>query len=165
MPRRLRSQIGKQTTTTAVVDMQAFREAAQRAAEGAPFEMPKGSVRALVTMRHVPIEQRALVTVGQGIPWRAFPEVVRGAIVRLKPPADVSDAEIEQQRQELLAGGAAAVQVEPRAAGGAVVAPAREQHTAQSHRAVIMEMTKEARAADPKALAELVDELLTKQGI
>ena len=100
--------------------------------------------------------------------WTSF--VVRcelGSIVRVRPPATASDADIARVEAELLRLGAARVRVEPRAAGEKVVAsvdvPKRAARATM--RETVLQMASEARTHNREALREELERAMSAEGI
>ncbi len=124
-------------------------------------------------VRFVPLaESRALLTVRPADPvWSGAPPVCPpGAIVRIRPPAEASDADVLRQRDAHERAGAVRVRVEPRAVGERVLAPApaaapETPAVRATIRGVVMEMAGEARAHNPTALVEELDRALSQQGV
>lgn len=118
-------------------------------------------------------DARALLTVRPQDPvWSGAPPVCpTGAIVRIRPPAEASDADVLRQRDAHERAGAARVRVEPRAAGQRVAVPERERPaeetpTAKARmRSVVMTMANESRAHDRAALVDELDRALSEQGV
>ena len=112
---------------------------------------------------------RRLVTIGPSDSvWTSF--VVRcekGAIVRVRPPATASDADLERVEAELLRLGAARVRVEPRATGDTVVAPIDVPRKAarSTMRETVLAMASEARTHNREALQDELEHAMTKAGI
>lgn len=100
--------------------------------------------------------------------WTSFaPKCEHGSIVRVRPPATASDADIARVEAELLRLGAARVRVEPRVAGEKVVAsvdvPKRAARATM--RETVLQMGNEARTHNREALREELETALTKAGI
>lgn len=91
--------------------------------------------------------------------------------MRIRPPAEASDADVLRQRDAHERAGAARVRVEPRAAGQRVAAPERERPAEETPsakarmRSVVMSMANESRAHDRAALVEELDRALSEQGV
>jgi len=115
-------------------------------------------------------DSRVLMTVRPADPvWSGAPPICpMGAIVRIRPPAEASDADVLRQRDAHERAGAARVRVEPRAAGERVLPPVAAPETSAVRatvRGVVMSMAAEARAHDSAALVEVLDRALSEQGV
>lgn len=112
---------------------------------------------------------RALATTTPDDPvWRGSPASCEpGAIVRLRPPADASDADVARVRAAHERAGAVRCRVEPRAPGAEVLARPRSAEKAErrTFREVVMGMAAEARPHDREALVAVLDEALTEEGL
>lgn len=111
---------------------------------------------------------RQLVTIHPTDPvWTSFEvRCEAGSIVRVRPPATASDADIERIEAELLRAGAARVRVEPRAAGEKVVAPIERRPAVRSTmRETVLRMADEARTHNREALRDELERAMTKAGI
>lgn len=100
--------------------------------------------------------------------WTSF--VVRcepGSIVRVRPPATASDADVARVETALLQAGAARVRVESRAAGEKVVAPidVPKRAARSSMRSTVLTMASEARTHNRKALLEELERAMSAEGI
>lgn len=100
--------------------------------------------------------------------WTSFDaRCEEGAIVRVRPPATASDADIERVEAGLKRAGAARVRIEPRAAGEKVVAsvdvPKRAARSTM--RETVLTMANEARTHNREALRDELDRAMTKAGI
>lgn len=100
--------------------------------------------------------------------WTSF--VVRcepGSIVRVRPPATASDADIERVEAALKRAGAARVRVEARSAGEKVVAsidiPRRAARSTM--RETVLQMASEARTHNREALIEELERAMSAEGI
>jgi hypothetical protein len=115
-------------------------------------------------------DARALLTIRPQDPvWSGAPPVCpSGAIVRIRPPAEASDADVLRQRDAHERAGAARVRVEPRAAGERVMQAKSEPERPAARttiRDVVMGMAGESRAHDRTALIDELDRALSEQGV
>lgn len=141
-----------------------------RASPPAPRYIDVTSENLPPNVRFVPSpEARPLSTTTPDDPvWRGAPaSCPPGAIVRLRPPADASDADVARAREAHERAGAVRCRVEPRAAGVEVLARPRSAGKAErrTFREVVMGMAAEARAHDREALVAVLDEALTEEGL
>lgn len=90
-----------------------------------------------------------------------------GAFVRILPPHEASDAQIEAVRLAAQLGGAASIVVAPRAKGAGVVLKdaTADRPTVTSSREVVMFMVQTANTRNRPALAALVETLIAKAGL
>jgi hypothetical protein len=114
-------------------------------------------------------EARVLQTISPDDPvWRGgAASCAPGAIVRIRPPADASNADVERLINALRRAGAVRCRAEPRAASAEVLT--RPERPAKAERRTIREvverMVAESRAHDREALAATTDEALTEEGL
>lgn len=167
------------------VNMPAFREAALRAADGAPFELPAGDAiaskigrRWRVEMRKV--KARPLITIAADAPVWSRCTSVEGdfagcadALVRLFPPYDATKEAIKELRTHVERCGAAQVVVMPRAASPKVVLTDKRAQMPTLDGPASIRKTVEGMIADAnlsdgvqrEELAAFVDECLTEGGL
>lgn len=90
-----------------------------------------------------------------------------GSIVRVRPPATASDADVARVEAALLQAGAVRVRVEPRAAGEKVVAPvmAPKRAARSTMRATVLSMATEARTHNREALRAELERAMSEEGI
>ena len=127
--------------------------------------------RAIVRISHEIVEKQAgtqgLAIVG--IQRRGVPLATRiaGAIVRLEPPAELTDVQIDNVRSAFVAAGAVAVRMLPKLSAGQVVAPERteDRSSVASVRSVVMKMVDEARVTDREAVRSIVEKVLAEEGL
>ena len=130
-----------------------------------------GIIRSM-KIEHVPVEAALMMTFGPEHPCWADPlkmPDVTGYFVRLDPPANCPDEDVIRMRAQALDLGAAAVKVERLRRDGVLhgeafaAPPAERPHL--SARKVVAEMLAESRSAQKDALAALVNETLTQEGL
>lgn len=100
--------------------------------------------------------------------WTSFDaRCEKGSIVRVRPPATASDADIERVEAALKRAGAVRVRVEPRAAEEKVVAKeeAPKRAARSTMRETVLAMANEARTHNREALLEELEGAMTKAGI
>lgn len=128
------------------------------------FDVPSIGVR-FVALSDV----RRLVTIYPSDPvWTSFtPKCEAGSIVRVRPPATASDADVARVEAALLKSGAVRVRVEPRVAGEKVVAPqeAPKRAARSSMRETVLQMASEARTHNREALCEELERAMSAEGI
>lgn len=90
-----------------------------------------------------------------------------GSIVRVRPPATASDADVERIEAELKRAGAVRVRVEPRASGEKVVATqeAPKRAARSTMRETVLSMASEARTHNREALLEELERTMSEEGI
>jgi len=93
-----------------------------------------------------------------------FPDVCDGLIVKLHPPAGISDEELDSIVQRFKKAGAAAVIKAPRAPSVALV-PVKVQAVAQTTRDVVFGLVEATKFADKQALRDAVEAVLVEEGI
>lgn len=112
---------------------------------------------------------RVLATIGPDDPaWKGeHPACPPGAIVRIRPPASASDADVARVQASLERAGASRARVEARAAGADVLPRKAERAPAERRtiREVVIGMAGEARSEDRGALVAFLDEVLSEEGI
>jgi hypothetical protein len=112
---------------------------------------------------------RRLVTIHPTDPvWTSFnARCEPGSIVRVRPPATASDADVERVEAALTRAGAARVRVEPRAVGEKVVAPIEVPKRAvrSMMRETVLVMASEARTHNREALQEELERAMSEEGI
>ena len=131
--------------------------------------------RSLPVVTSRALETRQLITIGTNDPlWNLSGDVhdkafdsknVEGAIVRLRPPAQVTTEQIRALRKKLLRAGAVAVKDEPRAPGEAVVVHGEAPPEDKSIRETIETMVAEANSSNRQALSGLLQELMDIAGV
>lgn len=100
--------------------------------------------------------------------WTSFAAKCElGSIVRVRPPATASDADVQRVEAALLKAGAVRVRVEPRAVGEKVVAkPEAPKRAARSTmRQTVLTMASEARTHHREALLEELERAMSEEGI
>ena len=92
---------------------------------------------------------------------------VEGAIVRLEPPAGITDAWLDEFQVELKHLGAVAVRVGHRQRADAVITQVEKAQPAkgESVHQVVMGMVEEAKAGDKEALRNLIEAALAAEGL
>lgn len=116
-------------------------------------------------VRWAQVDARPLVTI-RAEKFRVHPTFEPGSIVRVFPPNDATDGEVEALDALLRKLGAVAVKMLPRAPGAAVVGvEAKDDGETKSIREVVMAMIDEARTGDREALREFVERLLAVEGL
>lgn len=115
------------------------------------------------------MDARRVVTIGpDDRNWRR--RVVRddgwcGSIVRLQPPHDATDSQVETLRDTLVGFGAW-VRVTPRATAPAVVRPrALVERVNKGVRQIVGELIAESRCDDHAALTEIVEAAISAEGL
>lgn len=120
------------------------------------------------------LESRRLMTVGPDHPvWGMSVEEmvvanVEGALVRLEPPAGVTDATLDALENELLLDGAVAVRVGHRQRADAVIPQVEKEQPAtkgESTHQVVMNMVEEAKVGNKEALRDLIEAALAAEGL
>jgi hypothetical protein len=114
------------------------------------------------------LDTRELLTVGEGdeVWWTFSMSVSPGAIVRLQPPPEATDEEIERMKRELLRLGAAAVRAMPRRLGSVVPqVEARAVKASEGARQAAMALVDEAHTRDRDALRDAVEVSLAASGL
>jgi hypothetical protein len=113
---------------------------------------------------------RMLITLGpnhamwrNGATW--IPSLYAGALVRLVPPAEATEAEIQANAETLRANGASAVRVMPKAASETVGLPKAPLAPAKPYRAIVMELVEQAATEDREGLRGAVIEALMRAGL
>lgn len=93
--------------------------------------------------------------------------VAAGALVRLHPPAGISEQDIAAVVARLEEAGAARVKVVPRASSPEVVRRIDVDPSLprRSHREAVFAAADEARSSDPAALRALLGDILDEEGI
>ena len=132
--------------------------------DGASFEVDG--------VRSVAVQARPLYTFDSKHPvWKLDTAVdctrIAGAIVRLEPPAELTDVQIDNVRSAFVAAGAVAVRMLPKLSAGQVVAPERteDRSSVASVRSVVMKMVDEARVTDREAVRSIVEKVLAEEGL
>lgn len=129
-----------------------------------PFRDPPIGVR-FVALSDV----RRLITIHPTDPvWTSFDvRCESGSIVRVRPPATASDADIERIESALRRAGAVRVRIEPRAAGEKVVAQIEVPKRAvrSTMRETVLMMASEARTHNREALLEELERAMSEEGI
>jgi hypothetical protein len=121
------------------------------------------------SIKEVKIEALKFYTVREDDPiWEgagmgAMPNV-RAAFVRIMPPADATDAMLENVRQRFVADGAR-VRVLRRRKPQVVLEQRKVKRSNQSIRAVVLQLTKEANTVDRETLQSLVENTLAGVGL
>jgi hypothetical protein len=123
-----------------------------------------------IGVRFVPLSDvRRLVTIHPNDRvWTSFDaRCPEGAIVRVRPPATASDADVERVEAGLKRAGAVRVRVEPRVAGEKVVAPVNtpKRVARSTMREMVLAMVQEARTHNREALRDELERAMTKAGI
>ena len=119
-------------------------------------------------VREIAIDGRRLLTVRPDSPWWAGRHAIsglEGAIVRLKPPTDATDAEIEQLRRSLVAAGAR-VSTLPRQRAELLPEKATiaERPRPRGIRETVRAMAAESASRDGEELAKTCDAILDEVG-
>lgn len=91
------------------------------------------------------------------------PVVAQGAIVRVKPPPDVTTEKLKQVVDALKGAGAASVKVLPAEASTAKSVDEQKPQPAQSHRQLVDSLVKSMKSHDRKALKQLVGEVMDEE--
>lgn len=144
-------------------------------------EVPKAPASSPVKKRKrsdgvevVPVFARQLMTFDENNPvWKtstlsAVGAGWSGAIVRLRPPADVEDGRVEQVKKAFVEAGAARVKIEARRK---VVVPRRSHEKApverkrSTAREVVMVLVKESNTEDREALLEIVERTMSEENL
>ncbi len=137
---------------------------------GSPSRV-SGHPRATDGVRHVPHDGAvSLITIDEDSPVWLKPTTmtmkVKGAIVRLRPPPDVTDETVQVAIGVLTKQGALAVRVLPRRKGDAVPQEVRNKPTPKaSIRAVVLQLVDAAHTSDRDKLGMLVLSTLDKVGL
>lgn len=134
-----------------------------------PVSIPAFDVSAIGVRFVVLSDVRRLVTIHPSDSvWTSFnARCEPGSIVRVRPPATASDADIARVEAALLKAGAVRVRVEPRAAGEKVVAPQETPKRAvrSTMRATVLQMASEARTHNREALRDELERAMSAEGI
>ena len=133
-----------------------------------------GSIRSLsdppIGVRFVALSNvRRLTTIGPSDSvWTTFDvRCDSGSIVRVRPPATASDADVERVEAGLKRAGAVRVRVEARSAGDKVVAPIDDPKRAarSTMRETVLSMATEARTHNREALRAELERAMSEEGI
>lgn len=118
--------------------------------------------RALEARRLLTVEPEAAVWTGAEIE-----DEVEGAIVRLQPPADATDARIEEIKALFELSGAVAVKVIPRQASGSIGRCADDEVTVEpvGLRQAVYEVAEQMATADAEALRLELDSVMDEVGM
>jgi len=153
----------------------ARRKIDKRAAQAAPAPERASEPAPVGLIRRCVEEPRRLLTVDVGSTlWagemEVDPDAVKGAIVRLLPPADATDLRIEEVRALFEAAGAAAVRPMPRAAIGRVGerevgGNAVDTRAVVDLRAAVLAVAARMAAADPAALKAELEAVMSEVGL
>lgn len=121
------------------------------------------------------VEARALIEIGPNDPWKRFESGdykvhanVKGAIIKVVPPASATDETIDRLRTVLIEAGALTVRVMPRPKGAVIPAGVEVKTKKPAHRSVrevVLQLTKEANSKDHAALKTIVEETMSKVGL
>lgn len=114
----------------------------------------------------VPVVARALLTIGEDHrAWSGRPYAVRpGTIVRLHPPPDATDMQVEELRAALLAIEGVVIKDVPRRRARVVLEPTKEV-PAEGARQAAMQLVEAAATSDRAALRAAVEEALGAGGL
>lgn len=122
-----------------------------------------------VTVKPQQHDARALVTIGPDHPAWGDGEMpdVKGAIVRLKPPAAAEPEVVDAVEETIRARGAVAVKRLPPDPSGDVVVRGKAEaaRPALPHRELVDAMARAANVPDKDALVELVGAVMDEEGI
>lgn len=123
----------------------------------------------MATVTSKPRTARPLVTIGPDAEcWRSetMPEnFEKGAIVRIKPPPDATDARLNAVVEQCKRQGAIAIRITPPDPGTSKATKQTAVPTVQSHRRVVEDLVAGMKSSDKKALEELCAEVMDEEGL
>jgi hypothetical protein len=125
-------------------------------------------VRPPQNVQFVPLsEARELVTIdSESDVWEgAKPWVSRGAIVRIRPPHDATQRQIDELTAACIEQGAERVRVEARQRAPKIVASSQLRPAKSSIREVVNAMCEEANSRDRQALLSFASDVMDRVGI
>jgi len=121
-------------------------------------------VKKAASFKNLPLKSRRLVTIGpDAAVWKEpedadSPEWMKGAIVRLQPPADASDQLVSAMEKILYGAGAAVVRIDQRAQED--VEPVADAPTEPEVN--LREAATRAAASEPQGVRDVVEEALSR---
>lgn len=128
--------------------------------------LPKRSAKRFA-VESVELVGRGVRTIGPEHPlwreWRSAEVVAHGALLRLRPPPEVTDDVVEEVARRLRDAGAARVVVLPRKRS-IVIATAPAASVARA-RDVVLELCAQARVEDGAALRGLCEQVMDAEGL
>lgn len=119
-------------------------------------------------VQFVPLsEARELITIDiESDVWEgAKPLVSRGAIVRIRPPHNATQKQIDELTAACIEQGAERVRVEARQRAPKIVAGSEPRPAKSSIREVVILMCEEANSRDRQALRIFVEDVMNRAGI
>ena len=134
-------------------------------------EKPDLRLMRTARVRHVAVETRALLTIGEdSIVWRepnSFPDFPEGTVVRLKAPPDATEEKIDRVKRQLRDLGAEGdIRVSRRRR---IALPeealARARARKRSRREVVLEVARAGSFPDKDALAKRLEEIMSEAGL
>ena len=125
-------------------------------------------IRPPQNVQFVPLsEARELITIDiESDVWAGTkPFVSRGAIVRIRPPHEATQTQIDELIAVCIEQGAERVRVEARRRAPKIVASSQLCSARSSIREVVITMCEEANSRDRQALRTFVDDVMNRAGI
>jgi hypothetical protein len=116
-----------------------------------------------MTIERVSFGARKLVTIDWDSGWKSGDAA--DAFVRIRPPPEATDQQVEQVRREVFQAGAKAIRILPRQKAAVIVEKKEETRKRETHREACLALVETAATQDREALKTEVEAVMAKVGM